>query len=135
MVSDLENSSSNLETLADSDNHHERQSSTKPLPLLVEDYIYRGEELEDFSIYELACLTCPKNTSALERERYIRACESLRDDQTLTWNHRVFFQPAHSKAKSRWISFLREPKVPCIAGNSFTSVACIDPSRTQYSTP
>jgi hypothetical protein len=130
MVCDLENSSSDSETLSDSEDHHERQSATKPLPLLVEDYIYRGEELEDFSIYELACLTCPKNTSAVERERYIRACESLRDDQTLTWNHRVFFQSTHSKAKSRWISFLREPKVPCITGNSSTSPVYIDSSRT-----
>jgi hypothetical protein len=101
MVCDLENSSSDSETLGNSEEGHERQSATQLLPLLVEDYIYHGEELENFSIYELACLTCPKNMSALERERYIRACESLRDDQTLTWNRQVFFEAAHSKAKSR----------------------------------
>jgi hypothetical protein len=88
-----------------------------PLPLVVENYIFRGEELEYYSIYELTCMTCPKNTTATEKDQYVRACESLKEDQSLTWNHCVFFQQAHSKAKSRWISFLREPKVPCIVGN------------------
>ena len=88
-----------------------------PLSLGIEDYIFRGDELHDYSIYELACITCAKGTTAGERARYVEVTQkSPERDRPRNWNRRVLFQPEHSKADSRWTSFLRHPKVPCIVG-------------------
>jgi hypothetical protein len=86
-------------------------------PLLVEDYIFRGHELDDYSIYELACMTTAKGSTSGEQQRYKEANELLAgSDERSCWNRKVFFLSQHSRAKTRWISFLRNPKVPCIVG-------------------
>ena len=87
-----------------------------PLSLAIEDYIFRGDELEDYSIYELACTTCTKRTTALEKARYMEASNRRQQNETFNWNRRVQFQSGHSKGESRWTSFLKSPKVPCIVG-------------------
>src|SRR4051812_32196993 len=81
-------------------------SEVHRLPLLVEDYVFHGEELEDYSIYELACLTSAKGTTVFERDKYMNACKLSPSTECSCWNRRVLFQPGHSKSQTRWISFL-----------------------------
>lgn len=99
---------------SDSSSGTDSGPSSYSLSLLVEDYIFRGDELEDYSIYELTCLTCSKGSTDSERDRYVKASESLSEGETLSWNRRVLFRPGHSKVQSRWTSFLKSPKVPTI---------------------
>ena len=98
--------------------HENVDSPTAELhtPLYMEDYIFRGSDLEEYSIYELAELTYAKGTTERDMNRYVNATESAHTDRQPTWNRRVFFQSGHSKAGSRWISFMRRPKIPCIVG-------------------
>lgn len=100
---------------------HENIESSKAeihTPLYVEDYIFRGSDLEEYSIYELAELTYAKGTTGRDMNRYVNATETAHTDRQPTWNRRVFFQSEHSKAGSRWISFMRRPKIPCIVGTT-----------------
>lgn len=100
---------------------NDSQSSSLSLP--VEDYIFRGTELDDYSIYKLACVTCVKRTTATEKARYIDLSQrGEQNENSTSWNRRVLFQSEHSKSKSRWISFLRHSKVPCIVGNTPSSL-------------
>jgi len=118
---------------SDSSGEASDKPSLRPLPLLVEDYIFRGDELEDYSVYELACLTCAKNTTPSERNRYIEALQSLEAGTKPSWNRRVPFQSAHSRALSRWICFLTHPKVPCIVGKRHSPSTSTNISRAKYS--
>jgi hypothetical protein len=91
-------------------------------PLYIQDYIFRGQELDEYSVYELAAITSAKATTRREMDRYLmRGTEP--SHRGPAWNRHVFFLPEHLKADSRWISFLRRPKVPVIVGNF---VRCLD---------
>jgi hypothetical protein len=79
---------------------HENIESSKAeihTPLYVEDYIFRGSDLEEYSIYELAELTYAKGTTERDMNRYVNATETAHTDRQPTWNRRVFFQLEHSK--------------------------------------
>lgn len=101
-------------------------STVKPIPLYVQDYIFRGAELEEYSLYELMGVAYAKGATKTEMDRYANATEASPSEGRSLWNRRVLFQPQHSKVESRWISFMRHPKVPCIVGNRST-----DPSDIQ----
>ena len=95
-------------------------STVKPIPLYVQDYIFRGAELEEYSLYELMGVAYAKGATKTEMDRYANATEASPSEGRSLWNRRVLFQPQHSKVESRWISFMRHPKVPCIVGNRST---------------
>jgi hypothetical protein len=50
----------------------ERTPTNSPYhtPLNVEDYIFRGDELEDYSIYELSMVSYSRGTAKMTMERY-----------------------------------------------------------------
>src|SRR5579859_5937255 len=67
------------------------------MPLNVEDYIFRGQELQGYSVYELAMVAFRKGTNTAEMERYARVVESLSTNESTRWNRRVSFQQDHSR--------------------------------------
>ena len=90
------------------------------------DYIFRGAGLEEYSLYGLAGVAYAKGTTKIEMDRYANATRALQLEGRSLWNRRVLFQPQHSKSESRWISFMRHPKVPCIVGNCSTHPTLIE---------
>jgi|SRR5271155_4969511 len=93
-------------------------ASSSPLhvPVNVEDYIFRGHELTDYSIYELAMVAYAKATTKTEMSRYNQAQQLTYMESSKPWNRRVLFLQMHTKAATRCIMFQRNTKVPCIIG-------------------
>jgi Helitron helicase-like domain at N-terminus len=77
----------------------------------VEDYIFRGDELEQFSVYEMAMSTVAEDCSDDEIERYLRSQER-ENNRGRPWDKRVFFQTGHKKQQRRWTRVLRSQEVP-----------------------
>ena len=96
----------------------ESTGSSHQVPLNVEDYIFRGNELDDYSIYELAMASYSCSTDKATMERYHQRDRTTRrgPGSSTIWNQRAFFQSAHSQAESRWTVFQKQEKVPCILG-------------------
>lgn len=96
----------------------ERTPTNSPhhTPLNVEDYIFRGDELEGYSIYELSMVSYNRGTDKMTMERYRQRDRSPVRQQSRKWNRRVFFRSAHSQAESRWTVFQKLEKVPCVVG-------------------
>lgn len=75
-------------------------SSTRHGPVNVEDYIFRGDELEDYSLYELAMLIYSQGTAQATMERYRLRDQPTTQRRARQWNRRVFFQSGHSQSNS-----------------------------------
>jgi hypothetical protein len=93
----------------------EISDSMDTIPTAVEDYIYRGDDLENLSIYELCMFTQTLNGDEEEFERYRKSLTQLRQ-RGRPWNERVFFHVTHSNSSRRWIRVRTEPCVPCVYG-------------------
>ena len=70
-------------------------STVKPIPLYVQDYIFRGAELEEYSLYELMGVAYAKGATKTEMDRYANATEASPSEGRSLWNRRVLFQPQH----------------------------------------
>lgn len=92
-------------------------NGSRHVPINVEDYIFRGGELEDYSIYELAMVTYSRGVDRATVERYHQRNHT--SGRAGLWNRRVFFQAEHSQANSRWTVFQKQEKVPCVIGTPF----------------
>jgi len=81
----------------------------------VEDYIYRGTELEDYSLYEMSMSAVAEDCTEVNRAKYR---EWLLDPKRpgRPWHQRVFLKPQHRRADKRWIRMLPTDRVPCVYG-------------------
>jgi hypothetical protein len=96
---------------------HEGQGDQENItvPDVVQDYIFRGEELNDRSIYEMEMETKCVTMTEEERERYEYSIEQG-VHAGRPFLERVRFQIQHSRASSRWIMLRSKQVVPCIFG-------------------
>ena len=85
------------------------------IPGMVEDYIFRGNELEDMSLYEMVMMTQVVDGNEKQFERYRESLNGHRR-RGRPWNKKIFLLLQHSEATSQWISFRSEPCVPCVYG-------------------
>jgi hypothetical protein len=85
------------------------------IPGVVEDYIFRGNELEDMSMYEMVMMTQVVDGDENQFQRYRESLNGHRR-RGRPWNKKIFLLPQHSQSASRWISFRSEPCVPCVYG-------------------
>jgi hypothetical protein len=91
------------------------------MPNAIEDYVFRGESLTDYSVYDICRNTECVATSAEGREKYEKAISERGTHVGRPYNERVSFQPQHSRESSRWISIRSKKVVPCILGRSIYS--------------
>jgi hypothetical protein len=88
------------------------------LPSMIEDFIFRGEELNGYNLYEMYRDTESVGTSVQEMERYNRSLEKDGTHVGRPYNRRVYFQAQHSKHSLRWTIIRSKQMVPCILGTT-----------------
>lgn len=91
------------------------------MPSAIEDYVFRGESLTDYSVYDICRNTEYVATSAEGKEKYEKAISERGTHAGRSYNERVFFQSQYSRESSRWISIRSKKMVPCILGRSIYS--------------
>jgi hypothetical protein len=85
----------------------------------IEDYIYRGDALQNYSIYELNRKTECVSTSPQKKENYNRSLRESGMRRGRLYNERICFQTCHSHESSQWTMMRSKQVVPCILGIIF----------------
>jgi hypothetical protein len=88
-------------------------SSNISLPIL--NYMYRGDECEDMSVYEMSSWTDVIRVTDETTMRYRDRHASTSRNQT-KWTQKVAFRAIHPNTHSHWISFYKEAHTPVIIG-------------------
>jgi hypothetical protein len=116
-----QNESQRLEVEMGDDNEEEAAASLTTIKLsnAVEDYLYRGERLSNYSLYEMNQKTECVPMSTVENERYQRSIRQEETHRGRPFNERICFQAQHSRQSYRWIKIRSKEVVPCIIGMSF----------------
>ena len=70
------------------------------MPSAIEDYVFRGESLTDYSMYDICRNTECVATSAEGREKYEKAISEKGTHAGRPYNERVSFQSQHSRESS-----------------------------------
>jgi hypothetical protein len=100
----------------DEDEEVDLNTVATKLPKAIEDYIYRGDRLEDYSIYEMhrkaECVTM----SIQDKEKYLNAISNRATRRGRPYNERICFKPHHSCQSSQWMMIRSKQAVPCIFG-------------------
>jgi hypothetical protein len=86
------------------------------IPAVVENYIYRGSECEDMSLYEMAMKTEVRPMTALQWEKYASHLDSNEITVGRQLNPKSRFRRPHSKEQTHWISFYTNDKTPVVYG-------------------
>jgi hypothetical protein len=86
------------------------------IPAVVENYIYRGRECEDMSLYEMAMKTEVKPMTTAQWEKYASYLDSNEITAGRHPNPKARFQPSHSKERTHWITFYTNDKTPVVYG-------------------
>ena len=94
------------------------------IPAVVENYIYRGNECEDMSLYEMAMKTEVRPMTALQWEKYASHLDSNKITAGRQLNLKSRFQRPHSKEQTHWISFYTNDKTPVVYGTSLLVDLC-----------
>jgi hypothetical protein len=89
------------------------------IPVAVEDYVFRGDRLSNYSLYETYRDTKCVSMSHSEKEKYLRSIEERAKHRGQPYNERIVFQTPHSRHLSRWTIVRSRPSVPYIVRISF----------------
>lgn len=92
------------------------EDTVTKVPDVIEDYIFRGEQLHTYNLYEMYRNTESVPTSASEKEKYDLSIDGNHTHRGRPYNPRVSFQAQHSKNSSRWTIIHSKQMVPCILG-------------------
>jgi hypothetical protein len=113
--------------------------STSLVPTIaVQDYIFRGDQLQDYSLYELTMWTTVVTMSHDKWMSYLAACDSPEKSQSSKWQVRVAMRDEHPQqiyGSVRAVMFHKAERVPLLIGTSiFISDANALFNRTQNPT-
>jgi hypothetical protein len=89
---------------------------TSSMPVAIEDYVFRGDRLCNYSLYEMYRDTECVPMSFSEKEKYERSIEERGMHRGRPYNERVMFQALHSRHCSRWTILRSKRSVPYIIG-------------------
>lgn len=79
---------------------------------VVENYIYRGKECDDMSVYEMTMKTRIRSVTQEQKDKYATA--HLNGNERYT--KKSLFSNRHSRATSHWIHFTRDDMTPVVYG-------------------
>jgi len=92
------------------------------IPAVVENYIYRGRECDDMSLYEMTMETEVKPMTAAQWEKYTSQLDSNKITAGRHLNQKARFLPPHSKERTHWICFYTNDKTPVVYGAPYNCV-------------
>jgi hypothetical protein len=100
----------------------DEDGSVKGVPEAVLNYLFRGEECESMSVYEMALQTrvAPATEGQISRYMESISTESSSGRQGRPWNRKSRFDPRHPKSSSAWITFRSEEHTPVIVGKQYS---------------
>jgi hypothetical protein len=98
-----------------------RSAQLSDLPIIIEDYIYRGIECEHMSLYEMMMKTEVRSMTSTKWAKYVSQTNGVRIRSGRQFNPKARFLPQHSKADTHWISFHSNDKTPVIYGKISTA--------------
>jgi len=104
------------------DEEVELDTDANKLPKSIEDYVYRGDELENYSLYEMHRKAECIPMSMQEKEKYLYAIRNQASHRGRPYNERICFKSSHSCESSRWMMIRSKQAVPCIFGITQTSL-------------
>ena len=95
------------------------------VPIAVQDYIFRGDQLQDYSLYELTMWTTVENISSDRWTKYLGAYAAPDAFQSTKWQVRVQMNDEHPRqvyGSVRVVMFHKAERVPLLIGTFKTNI-------------
>ena len=88
----------------------DEDGNVKGVPKVVLNYIFRGDDCESMSVYDMALQTSVAQATEGQMSRYKESISSETSSgrQGRPWNRKSKFLPLHPKSSSTWITFHSE---------------------------
>jgi hypothetical protein len=96
----------------------------------VSNYIWRGDNCEDMSLYDMTMYTEVEKMTAAKLRTYIERQQQQRKSVGRPWNERSLLRPQHPRWKSEWIIFRAQQHTPVLISKYMYKFTETDASRS-----
>ena len=94
----------------------EEEINHKGVAEVVLNYIFRGEECNSMSVYEMALRMSVVSATEDQMVKYKECVRTTSARHGRPWNQKSMLHPLHPKSLSIWITFWSEEHTPVILG-------------------